>query len=492
MRWITVAVVCCSILVTPATAAAACRPADQRHINAGQDVATNIQRYEPAGAADVRRALAAATRHCHLSRYARGLAIVWRNERTPRPGERASWRGIPYIGRVDGAVVRWRYDVPRAMRIARQSSQPRNAISSVQELAGRGSQRVTWSWNPARHEPDLELQAMMARALGGSVTVRRLQRATFFAFDQRSLRSQLQSRPVHATMHAAVRIHRAAISSRDPQLIREASRISRIPALRLPRTIKHGWSVTEGSWSSLASHKAYVQLGSQLATLRNDRALARSAARLGSQLRQLPTITFQSVPTRPFLPWPKDGVADASAAVLAVDKPISVVIDIHSLLGVRVRTITTTATPGSWRVRWDGTNDAGVIQPPGEYTYHMRITDIAGNRRNVPGINSFAIIRDTTPAQVVAATARFVGGTRRRSFRVSWKVREVQSPMMTIDLVLLNATGRHTIRIPSQTVSGTTVASRRRIPAGTWRAVVRFTDGSGNRSSRSLGPISVR
>ncbi len=483
--------ICWLTLLAFAPIAQACSTADTANIAAGEKIAQQLERRSSPGAADVRRALNTARHQCSIALYARGLAVIWQRRGAPSIGRTAQWRGIPYRGVVVTGSTVWRYNTPAALTRAARSTNPAAAVAAQRAFVAYGKRSITWSWDPARRTPDVELQLAATHILAARTATRTIAEHSLLALERGALKRQRMRTPLFDALQQAIAVHRSARTIGTASAARAAQRMSAHAANMARSAHRSGWSRIGSAWSTLAQHRRLVSLATKLAQVRGDASLTRIASSLARQLTTPPSVSYTTLPRPGFYPWPRDGAYDSDFASFAVDKPISVAASIYNTDGTVVRTLTTTAVPGHWKVQWDGAGSDGRTQQPGSYSYTVIVTDPAGNSVPVAGIGGFTILRDRTPPTITLGRIRYLSGARRRLLRIRWIVHEQVSPVLRTSVVLRRTGSTISINVPSTAARGTVTVSRR-IPAGTWRATLNVVDGSGNRSTRPLGTLTLQ
>ena len=476
----------CSVPVT----AHACSIQQDRHIAAGLRVAHSLEHRNVEGTDDVLRTLGRARRRCSAAAYARGLATVLRREGAPRVGQRTRWRSFTYVGiRADDRVV-WRFDTVRAFRSLPHNSHRLARYRSLRALVGFGTTRRVWSIDPVRAQPRIDVQIEVLRMLRLRAIPAREQQYTIAGMRYGPIARELRRSPLQVAASRSLALYRAIGTSSRQSMVREARRTTAAVAQRLRSAPRRGWMFVDGRWSTVQEHRRLVRSISDLAALRNDAALGTTAMRVRAQLSASPHVRFITLPGNGFYPWPSDGSFDLDHAAIDINKPAIIETDIYASAGGLVRRMSSSGDPGTIDIAWDGRSSAGALQPPGSYTYTVIARDGLANTSVVAGVGAFTILRDQRPPAIVSARLRYVAGSRRRTFRAAWNIDEQVSPRITVDLILISAHQRITLHVANPALSGRRIISRR-VPSGTWRSVIRVSDGSGNRSTRHLGSINL-
>jgi hypothetical protein len=478
----------------PSIAAAACSAPVRADSLATQRVLAAMRARGAAGVDDASALYARAQRSCSDLGPARAIVTATNRYGVPAVGRRTRVLGIDLVGVPQAGSAAWRLDLVRnAGRADRGPVAARRRARSAIDAAGFGSLAITWSVDPTRLAWDADQQSSVAATLA------------------RSADPALHGRAARGVRAFAVGA-RGAVTSRMPLLQQltiarrlavaagsdgAASRVARSIALRtyarVRSTRSRGWSRIAGAWSTARQHRALVA-GAVDLLARVPHARTRLVVDdLRAALTTRPHVTFRTVPSQAFYPWPRDGALDSSEVVLDIDKPATVTLLVYAPDGALVRTVTAAPdAPGEVRRGWDGARTDGTVVDAGEYRYNVDARDLVGNRIRVPGLEAFTVARDTTPPRVDAASMRVVGtGSSRRAI-VSWDVDEPLSPVVRSWLVLRNGTKRTSIKLHDSAQKLTVRRSIADLAPGTWTGLAVFIDGSGNRAQRSLGSVQLR
>jgi hypothetical protein len=178
---------------------------------------------------------------------------------------------------------------------------------------------------------------------------------------------------------------------------------------------------------------------------------------------------FDTVPARPpIYPWPADGFRDRVKIVFWVSKVSRVTVRVGG------RSFPLGQEPGGWHsFYWSPGTRA-----PGKYAPVVSATDLAGNagRRKLAPVT---IARDTTPPLVKASVARRT---------LTWKATDPTTPWITLRVRLTRAGVVKVLKLGRRPLAG---SLRLNLPRGTWEAVLRVADTSGNVTRVKLGKVPV-
>jgi hypothetical protein len=495
-RWGLVLGICLAALAAllPASASAACAPEVRADSLATQQVLAELEARGAAGAADVRGVYERARRSCLDIRPARAFAQALAARGIQPAGRRAVVLGVDLVSVEIGGATSWRVDLARTAQrasAARTVRERRRALATL-ESAAWGTSATTYSADPTRLAWDPGAQSAVAAILARSPRAeqRSLADAAVRAYGVGRRSEALAREPVLTHLRIATRLV-AAATAQSPR----ARSIARSATLRAYTRVRaaatRGWSRLDGAWSTAPQHRLLTALTASLLDDVPHAPTATVAARLRAGLTSPPAVTFETLPSGAFYPWPRDGAFDQQSVVIDVDKPAALALLVYGASGALVRRIPATTEPGSATLSWDGARADGTILGPGDYRYNIEARDPLGNRIRVPGLQQLRIARDTTPATVVAASARIVGSGQPRRVIASWDVDEVHSPMVRSWLVLRDGERRASIAL-HDSLQQATVRRDTRIESGTWRATMVFIDGSGNRSQRLVGTFTIR
>jgi hypothetical protein len=217
----------------------------------------------------------------------------------------------------------------------------------------------------------------------------------------------------------------------------------------------------------------------------------RAANALHATLDAKPRVRFVALPLAAFYPQPVDGVRDFGRVSIRVRKPVQLIVHVFAPDGSVAATIRGESDPGIWTAAWNGVRADGSVAAAGKYRYRVIAIDRAGNRRVLPGLGALTVARDTEPPRIDLAHTRLLGGVSRRKVRVRWRAVESLSPQVRATLVVRSSGIVKAVRVPAAGLSGTKVV-RIKLAAGTWTALVRVTDGSGNVATRAAGTLQVQ
>ncbi len=490
-----VALVVGCVLAVPSVAAAACSPQVRADSRATAQLVAQLRASGAPGADDVAAMYARARRTCLDVRPVRAIAMATARLGLPTPGRRANVRGVPLAGVTGPAGTMWRLDLKQlAVRIAKTTNRGRvrGDVALLRSAAG-GSVALTYSPDPTRTSWDPKAQALVATILGTSVhaDARALGDAGVRAFAVRGRIPALTRLRVLEHLVIANRIAAVSVRSAAPAVDTTSATIAVRAMVRIRAARARGWSRTDGAWSTATQHRALVAQGAALLR-RHPHALTDTVVdALRASLRAPAKIEFGTLPVAQFYPWPRDGSFDTQAVTVDVDKPGTISLLVYGNDDTPIRTISTTTDPGVVTLTWDGANDAAAIQSAGDYRYNIDVLDPLGNRARIPGLERFRIARDTEAPTIQTATARMIGSGANRRIVASWAVTETVSPNVTTWLLLTNGTRTERMQL-HDSLQRATVRKPVALPAGSWRATLVFSDGSGNRVSRTAGSFEIR
>ena len=489
------ALVGCLLVVGASPAHAACPAGVRADSLATQQLLADMQARGAAGLDDARAVYERARRSCHDIRPARAIAVATNARGLPTPGQRTRTLGVDLVGLRAGAATGWRIDLARtAARVAAARHSAARARADLTLLAaGWGSTARTWSADPTRLAWDPGPQSAVTSILGRSDRARaaRLAEAGVRAFGVGSRAAALRRYGLMTQLRIAMRVANGVDDTSSAPAMRVARNVATRTYVGVRAAHQRGWSRVDGSWSTLATHRALVNQSGALLRRFSHSSTSAVVDQLAQALRTAPHVRFDAVPTGEFYPDPREGAFDTQQVSVDVDKPARLLLLVYAADGSLLRGVVANVEPGTHALAWDGTDRTGATVEPGEYRYNVDARDLAGNRMRVPGLQQFTVARDTTPPTVVAASMRIVGAGASARAIVSWDVDEVHSPHVRSWLVLRSGDQSSSIRLHDR-IQQATVRRSLDVGPGSWRAVAVFIDGSGNRTTRLLGTFAVR
>lgn len=358
----------------------------------------------------------------------------------------------------------------------------------------RGS-RTIWAADPTAPVFDPTVQAQVANALAARSrwsaqdtavalsTMRATRGAQLRATNGQQLVEFMASAAAYGLLYQRVRAEGMAPS---PIIIRTLTRSART---RLSRAVGANWLTIANADATAAQVRAVARSTRSLAGTIGDSALSKLAIRVRATITTAAHVHFRVIPHAAFYPWPRDGVRDTSTVSVGVDKPAQVTLTVYAPSGSVLAHSSVQAGVGNTTLTWNGNDTAGATQAAGTYRYALALSDVTSQHRDVPGLGSFVIARDTIKPIVKAASATYVSGITTRFVRVEWTVVEPLSPSLKMQLVLRGPVTRW-VNIPSSAVTGSQIV-RVKLPKGTYHATLRVRDGSGNLTNHPSGDLTI-
>lgn len=484
------------LLLIPVQASAACSRAVRADSLAAQRLLADMEARGAAGSADARGVFERARRSCLDIRPARAIAVATDAHGIPAPGRRSRTLGVDLIGlRVGAGVVGWRIDLARtASRVAAtRASALRTRAEATLRAAGWGTRAITWSTDPTRLTWDPGVQSSVVSILGRSARARLHSSAAagVRAFGVGGRAAALSRLGLLQQLTIAARTANGAANATDARSRAVARNVVMRTYVRVRASRSRSWSRIDGAWATAAQHRMLVSGATALLRLYPHPATSTVVQQLRDALTTAPSVTFTTIPKAPFYPWPRDGAFDQQQVGVDIDKPARLTLLVYAPDGKLARGVFADAMPGDATLAWDGARRDGTIVDPGEYRYNVDARDLAGNRIRVPGLEQFTVARDTTPPTIVSASMRIVHTSTGNRAIVGWDVDEQHSPRVRSWLVLRSGDASTSVRL-HESIQQATVRRDLTIAPGSWRAVIVFIDGSGNRSQRLLGTYDVR
>jgi hypothetical protein len=483
------------VLGGAAPAQAACSAPVRADSQATQRVLEQMAARQAPGYEDARDLYERARRSCLDIRPARAIATATSQHGLVPAGRRARMLDVDLVSVPLGADTAWRLDLTRAAtRVAGSNvaAERRQALATL-NAASWGSAAVTWSSDPTRLTWDPVQQSAIVSILGRSTSPQLRARAQsgVRAYGVATRAQSLSRLPLLEQLRITARVDNGARAGTNPTVRAISRNLTMRAHARVRATQELGWSRIDGEWSTAPTHRTLVELAQGLLQRHPHPPTAAVVAQLAAALTSPPRVTFETLPTGDFYPWPRDGAFDEQAVGVAVDKPAVLTLLVYGPDGALVRTVATRTGPGSVTLTWDGARADGTIVEPGDYRYNIEARDPYANRIRVPGLEQFRVARDTTPPTIVSASMRVVGTGADRRAIVGWHVEEPHSPIVRSWLVLRDGDRQVSIKLHEQ-LQQATVRRALDLEAGSWRATIVFIDGSGNRSQRLLGTFQLR
>jgi flagellar hook assembly protein FlgD len=188
-----------------------------------------------------------------------------------------------------------------------------------------------------------------------------------------------------------------------------------------------------------------------------------------------------------------DGVGDTVGFAAGSSEPGSLVAAIRDAVDQAVDHVSASLVDGSATLAWDGRNDDGGWVPDGTYALSIRAVDRAGNRSDaqVRTVNVFGALGFVASSKVVffPQDGDTLGSTTSLTFRlrsaatVDWTIRDAAGDTVrTIMTGASLAAGSQAFTWNGRNDAGALV------PRGTYRSVVRATDGTFS-SSQSVAVV---
>lgn len=352
---------------------------------------------------------------------------------------------------------------------------------------------LTFSPDPTRTSWDPKAQALVATILGTSAHAesRALGAAGVRAFAVRGRIAALVRLPVLEHLVIANRIAAVGARSAVPAVDTTSATIAVRAMVRIRAARARGWSRIDGAWASAATHEALVAQATLLLRRHPHASTGIVVDALRTSLRAPAKIDFGTLPVAQFYPWPRDGALDTQAVTIDVDKPGTISLLVYGSGDTPIRTISAATDPGVVTLTWDGASDTAAIQSAGDYRYNIDVVDPLGNRARIPGLERFRVARDTDAPTIQTATTRVIGSGTSRRIVASWAVTETLSPKVATWLLLTSGTRTERMQL-HESLQRATVRKPLALPVGNWRATLVFSDGSGNRVSRTTGSFEIR
>ncbi len=485
----------CVLAFAAAPAHAACPAPVRADSLAVQQLIEQMAARSAPGLDDVRAVYDRARRSCLDIRPARAIAVATSAVGAPAEGQRRRTLGVDLIALRSGGAVAWRIDLARTATrsAASRHSAARMRADLTLEAAGWGTRARTWSTDPTRLVWEPGVQSAVTSILGRSTRARamRLAEAGVRAFGVGTRAAALRRYGLRTQLRIALRVANG-VHDDSPLAVRAVARnLATRSYVGVRAARQRSWSRFDGVWSTLAVHRALVNQSRALLRRFPHGATSSVVAELASDLTTAPTLRFEALPSEPFYPFPRDGAFDSQQVQVDVDKPARLLLLVYADDGSLLRGVVANVEPGVATLAWDGTRPDGTTVDAAEYRYNVDARDLAGNRRRVPGLEQFAVARDTTPPKVVSASMRVLGSGASSRAIVGWDIDEVHSPIVRSWLVLRSGDQSASVRL-HDTAQQATVRRSLTVAPGSWRAVVVFIDGSGNRSAKLLGTYTVR
>jgi hypothetical protein len=482
-------------LVWAPAASAACSASVRADSIATQQMVDQLTAEQSPAAEDIRWLYARARSSCLDMRPARAIATATLRLGQPTANRRARVLGVDLIGLRSGSTYAWRMDLARTATryIAARSNAEQVRYRTQLAAASWGSRAVTYAADPTRLTWDPGQQSAVVAILGRSSKPdpRRRADAGVRAFAVGSRAGSLARLPTLQHLVIANRVLTGAAGSSSNQTASVARNVAARALVRVRASRARAWSRIDGEWATITQHRTLVGQA-RLMLRRAPHATTSAALRMLERDLTTPArVSFSSLPTGAFYPWPRDGAFDSQSVIIDVDKPAVVKLLIYGDDGGLVRSIAARVVPGHSTLAWDGSSSDGSIAPVGDYRYNVDVRDPAGNRVRVPGLQQFRIARDTVKPTIVSTTVRIVGNGASRRVIAAWDVDEQHSPQVRSWLVLRSGTQSTSIRL-HDSIQQATVRRALSIAPGTWSATMVFIDGSGNRSQRRLASITLR
>lgn len=472
-----------SLLALMAAPALACPGANGRELQAAERIAVRLQHRQAPGVEDAAALLGRARHSCQHARFALAVVVATSRHGGARVGRRYVIDGVRLRGtRIDG-VVAYRLDVPAQLRQTR--------IEVARQFARRTRGGWWWSSDPTRPTYDPAMQAAAASLLEVRSPAD-ARAALAAAATPRATRTTWSLNALDA-ISSAVQLCSVARRLGDTSSTHVANRLARGAAVRLRHASRGGWSRVDGTWSTLPEHRQLIRLATRLQASMPSVALEATIAGLQSQLVSQPKVTYHQLPAAAFYPLPVDGAFDTSVVMVAVDKPVDLLVQVFDpSTAVLVRSINLAAVPGGTAISWDGRSDAGLTLAPGSYRYQLRAVDRAGNRSVVAGPREFRIARDEQAPKVRRAAVTLRGSSlSTRVLQVRWITDERISPVMHARLRLSGPGGARRAVTIERRGPRSTARVRVHMHAGLWTTRLVISDGSGNAAVAVRGRLVV-
>lgn len=487
-----------STTVAAAEAQAACSATQQRELAAAARTVAALRAARQPSTADAASILVRARTQCRTAGYALAMgraSLAWR---APAEGRRGTTSGFDLVAVRVGRRPAWRLDLPAmARRVRATSTSPTHRVWLERiDLARRGTSAVSWSVDPTAHHWRRDDQLAVAATLATSRSAhdRDLAARTVIGMAARARATTITRAPLVDALQAAGTLSAASSRSRSSAARAAAERVASPVLSRLRASEARSWSRINGRWTTVYEHRALVVRGTRLAAHSGGSATRSSLARMSRSLRTAPSVSFEQIPHGAFYPLPHDGAWDVQRVGLAIDKPAQLQVTVYDVAThAPIRVLTRTVVPGPVAIAWDGRDTAGRLRATGSYRYAVDAVDRAGNRTPaLPGPGTFTIGRDRTAPHVRAAAVRYVASApATRLLVTSWRVGETLSPRVTTVLTVRGPGAPRNVTLSRSAQSGT-VNVRLPLRAGTWRVALVFVDGSGNRTGRYLGGVTLR
>lgn len=476
-------------------------PADVRAATA---VATSLQPAADAGDVIAHDAVAQLQRaHVRCGALRVGVAIAHATERghASRVGRRSRVDDVQLIATAALGTVVWRYDpLTQAARIAQLARRrPGDGAALVTRFVATAqpsrNSAIRWAADPTAGAVDVRVQLAVASTLANVAApgARTAARRSLAAFGDTRISRELVGGPVLVAIARTTVLARVSHTLGGSCAKAPVAATCALTATRVRRATTPTWPVVDGQPATAAGARGLQRALDRLAAAAPElKSIAKRRTVLRVNLASPPTIRLTHLPSAAFYPLPTDGVLDTSTIALRSDRPVQLALQVFAASGALADTVVASGGPGALSIAWNGSlagREPGSA-PAGAYRWSVRVRDPLGHRAVLPGIGSLTIARDTTPPKIQSTAVSLTGTGTRRTLHVSWKVDEPISPRISVRLTLRGRAVRRSLAIPAGALVGGGDVSTL-LPAGSYRAFVRVTDGAGNATAVAAGTVTA-